>query len=75
MKPDPELVRQALALLADAAEHVVFIGDSISDIVVSQRTHVRSIGYAKRPERGEELATAGADAIVTTMFDIADSID
>jgi len=49
----------------------VLIGDSVTDIEVSRRAGVRSIGYAKTPERGIELAAAGADAIVSEMAALA----
>jgi phosphoglycolate phosphatase len=74
MKPHPALVYHALAAVNEAAERCVFVGDSVSDIEVSRRTGLRSLGYAKTSLRGEELAAAGADAITETMTAVAAAI-
>ncbi|TCC19419.1 HAD family hydrolase [Kribbella speibonae] len=74
MKPHPELVRRALAILDEQPQSCVMIGDSVTDIVVSQTAGVRSIGYAKTPERGIELQRAGADAVTTDMTALAEAV-
>jgi phosphoglycolate phosphatase len=74
MKPNPELVLQALANLTESAENVVFVGDSVSDIQAAKHGLVLSIGFAKTPERGAELSMAGADALVVTMAELAFAI-
>ena len=74
MKPDPYMVRQAVTLLDERPDRCGFVGDSITDIEVASTTGVRSIGYAKHERRGEELAAAGADALITHMNDLADAI-
>lgn len=71
MKPHPHLVRRALEILAVDARQCVLVGDSVTDIEVGLGAKVRTIGYAKTPERGEHLADAGADAIVATMSELA----
>jgi phosphoglycolate phosphatase len=56
------------------ASSCAFIGDSVTDIAVSHVTGVRSIGQAKNPRRGQELADAGADALVHDLADLARAI-
>lgn len=70
MKPEPHIVREARALSGYRPEHVVMIGDAVSDVVASHAAGVRVIGYAKRERRGEELAAAGADAIAVDLAQI-----
>jgi phosphoglycolate phosphatase len=74
MKPHPELVHRALQLVDQAPTRCVFIGDSVTDVQVGRRTGVRSIGYAKTPERGQQLMEAGADAVVSAMSDLVEGI-
>lgn len=74
MKPDPHMINDALSILNQPADRCVFLGDSITDIDVARQTGVRSIGFSKHQRRGEELATAGADAIVTQMSGLAAAI-
>ncbi|WP_327639548.1 HAD hydrolase-like protein [Kribbella sp. NBC_00482] len=74
MKPDPELVVRALAIVKRQPRDCVMIGDSVTDIEVSKSVGVRSIGYAKSSARGVELKRAGADAITDNMAAIAAGI-
>lgn len=74
MKPHTRPVFLALAALQAEPRSCVFVGDSVTDIEVSHATGVHSIGYAKTPERGQQLATAGADAVIDNMADLARSI-
>ena len=74
MKPNRHMIDQAIAILDQPPERCAFVGDSITDIEVALKTGVRSIGYAKHQRRGEELAAAGADALVTGMSDLAVAI-
>lgn len=67
MKPDPDPIRRALALLApygiETATDCVLVGDSVTDIEVGRRTGIPTIGYA-RSGRRPALDQAGADVIV-----------
>lgn len=74
MKPNSHLVDQALKLLEQPASSCVLVGDSVSDVQVAIATHVRSIGYAKTPKRGNELVAAGADALITNVGDLATAV-
>jgi len=74
MKPHPDAIKRALDILRVAPEVCCMVGDSVSDIIVCQATGVRSVGFAKNPKRGRELADAGADAIVESMTLLAGAI-
>lgn len=74
MKPHPDVINRALHYLGRAAYECCMIGDSATDIEVSLATGVHPIGYAKNQQRGRELHTAGASALVLTMQDLADAI-
>lgn len=74
MKPHPDSLHRALDLLGATAGECAMIGDSVTDIVVCRAVGVRSIGYAKNPRRGQELESAGADAIVDSISDLAGAI-
>lgn len=67
MKPEPHTVHRALAIARADARSAVLIGDSVSDIEVARRAGVRSIGYAKTAQRGNDLRDAGADAVIDNM--------
>ena len=71
MKPHPDAINRALNILQALPQACCMVGDSVSDITVCQTTGVRSIGYAKNPKRGQQLAAAGADAIVDSMTVLA----
>lgn len=72
MKPDPTSVWFALDSLGTSPGSCAMIGDSVSDIQVCKATGVHSIGFAKTPRRGAELRDAGAEAIVTSIRQIAE---
>jgi phosphoglycolate phosphatase len=74
MKPHPDALNRALDILSVAPQACCMIGDSVSDIIVCQATGVRSIGFAKNPRRGDELADAGADALVDSMTTLAQAV-
>lgn len=64
VKPNPDSINRALAELSRPAPECAFVGDSVTDVEVAHLTGVRSVGYAKNPRRGAELAAAGAEALV-----------
>jgi HAD superfamily hydrolase (TIGR01509 family) len=71
LKPHPHLILRAVQALGADPAACTLIGDSPSDIEASLAAGVRSIGYANKPGKHERLASAGADAVVTTMTDLA----
>ncbi len=74
MKPHPHTVLAALDLAHVRPADAVLVGDSVSDVVVSLAVGVRSIGYAKTPSRGAELAAAGAHAITDRIAALVESV-
>jgi beta-phosphoglucomutase-like phosphatase (HAD superfamily) len=70
MKPHPELVHRAVKLLGEPPSRYAFVGDSVTDVQVSRRTGVRSIGYVKTPQRSRELRDAGVDVLIGSMDDL-----
>jgi HAD superfamily hydrolase (TIGR01662 family) len=71
MKPSPFLVHQAVEHLHADPAACVLIGDTATDIEAATSAGVRSIGHANKPGKAEALRAAGADAIVTTIDQIA----
>ena len=71
MKPDLDPVDRALRILDAAPSACVFVGDSVTDIEVSHRSGMRSVGYAKTTARGAELTDAGADGVIADMGALA----
>lgn len=67
MKPNTHTVKIALQIAQETPADTVLIGDSVSDVEVAHAAGIRSIGYAKNPRRGQELADAGADALTETI--------
>ncbi|MGH8902773.1 MAG: HAD family hydrolase [Egibacteraceae bacterium] len=71
LKPHPHLIVQAVRALSANPATCILIGDSTSDIEGSRAAGVRTVGYANKPGKRERLARAGADAVVTTMAELA----
>jgi phosphoglycolate phosphatase len=70
MKPHPHTIELALQITTTEPADTVLIGDSVSDIEVARAAGVRSIGYAKNPQRGAELREARAHAITDSISDL-----
>jgi HAD superfamily hydrolase (TIGR01509 family) len=74
MKPDPFLVRAALATLDADEDDCVFIGDSPTDVAAGQMAGVPVIGHANRPGKADILVQAGAAAVTDQLDDISDAL-
>lgn len=74
LKPCPYLIKQAASELGAVPSACAMIGDSPSDIAAARSAQAPSIGYAATPEAAQQLLAAGADAITTTMADLASRI-
>lgn len=74
MKPNPVPVLRALELLNASPEESVFIGDSVFDVEAGVAAGVPVIGFANKPHKASTLTEAGADAIVTSMRDVAEAV-
>ncbi len=71
MKPNPEPILSAARALASDPGDCILIGDSLSDVDCARVAGVPVIGYANKSPKAERLRSAGADAVVTSMGDIA----
>jgi phosphoglycolate phosphatase len=75
MKPDPHLIERAIRALGTVPSACVFIGDQTTDMQAGRAAGVSTIGYANKPGKADALANAGADIVVTSMFDLAKALD
>jgi HAD superfamily hydrolase (TIGR01662 family) len=66
MKPNPHLLRLALAELECNTSDAVMIGDSRSDMQAAVAAGVRAIGYVNKPIKAQHLSEAGADFLSST---------
>ncbi|WP_017583879.1 HAD family hydrolase [Nocardiopsis valliformis] len=71
MKPNPYLLKKALRDLSVSPAQALMIGDSVTDIEVSQSVGVASVGYANRPGKAQRFSELGADIVVTDMAVLA----
>jgi HAD superfamily hydrolase (TIGR01509 family) len=74
MKPNPEPILQAVRVLGAPPDRCVLVGDSLSDIEGARAAGVRVIGFANRPPKVEAFASAGADAVITSMGELANAL-
>ncbi|MFI7217883.1 HAD family hydrolase [Micromonospora maritima] len=72
MKPNPEPILKAVHALGELPGRCLLIGDSLSDIEGAKAARVGVIGYANRPEKVAAFRNAGADAVITSMGELAD---
>ena len=71
MKPNPEPILHAVFDLGAQPNECVLIGDSLGDIAGARAAGVPVIGYANRPTKAEPFVEAKADAVVTSLSDVA----
>lgn len=71
MKPHRALIDQAAKAIGASANASVFIGDSLTDVRAARAGEMPCIGYANKPGKAEELAGAGAVAVIDSMVDLA----
>ena len=74
MKPNPYLLEKALRGLSVSPAQALMIGDSVTDIEVSQAVGVPSVGYANRPGKAKRFDELGADIVVTDMGVLAQAL-
>lgn len=72
MKPGPHLIDRAIGTLGVRPSSCVFIGDQTTYLEAGRAAGVSTIGYANKPGKAEALK--GADAVLTTMFDLAEAV-
>lgn len=74
MKPHPAILLAAADHLGAEVSRCVMIGDTVSDVTAARAAGVQVIGYAKSPERGRDLARAGAAALTDSMLTLARAV-
>jgi phosphoglycolate phosphatase len=74
LKPSPYLIDKAVrGLNADPAASTL-VGDSLTDIEAAHSAGIASIGYANQPGKRENMTQAQAEAVITSMADLALSL-
>jgi HAD superfamily hydrolase (TIGR01509 family) len=73
MKPNPVPILDAAKALGVEPGLCLLVGDSLSDIEGAQAAGVRVVGYANKPAKELVFREAGADAVVTTMREVAEA--
>ncbi|NUW45774.1 HAD family hydrolase [Nonomuraea rhodomycinica] len=71
MKPDPGSTLRACKALGVEPARAVLIGDSDFDMQAAHNAGTRSIAYATEPAKAERLTQAGADAVTSSMAELA----
>ncbi|MEV6816125.1 HAD family phosphatase [Micromonospora sp. NPDC051296] len=74
MKPNPAPIFDASVSLGIVPALCVLVGDSLSDIEGAKAAGARVIGYANKPAKVAAFHAAGADAVVTSMRQIAQAL-
>lgn len=74
-KPDPAMVLAALADTGVAAEHAVFVGDTVYDVQAGRAAGVFTIGVTWGYHSADDLARAGAGAVIETVADLVPVIE
>ena len=64
MKPSPDLILHAVALVDAESKRCVLVGDSVTDVEGGRLAGVWTIGYANKTGKAEALTRARADAIM-----------
>ena len=70
LKPSPFLVERAISVLRADPATCTMLGDSPTDIESAHQAGITSIGYANTPDKREQLTTAGADAIISSLANL-----
>ncbi len=74
-KPEPTIIEVALDRAGVDADHAVFIGDAVWDVIACGRAGVPVIGLLSGGVSREELEKAGAEAVFDNPRDLCDHID
>jgi HAD superfamily hydrolase (TIGR01549 family) len=74
-KPEPTIIEVALERAGVDADHAVYVGDAVWDIVACGRAGVPAIGLLSGGVSRGELEKAGAEAVFENPQDLADHLD
>ena len=70
MKPRPDGVNQAVAIFALPKERVVYVGDSLYDIMAAKAAGLKVISVATGRYTVEKLRSEGADEVVGSLAEL-----
>lgn len=74
-KPAPDMALQAMAETGVDAANTAMVGDTTFDILMARAARIRSIGVGWGYHDLEELAEAGADALVGAFHEVPPLLD
>ena len=74
-KPEPTIIEVAMDRAGVDAEHAVYVGDAVWDIVAAGRAGVPAIGLLSGGVSREELENAGAEAVFDDPCDLCAHIE
>jgi len=71
-KPDPTLIRNAMAETGHGPDATVMIGDSVFDMQMARAAGVTAVGVGWGYNAGDALTTAGAHHVAASVADLQD---
>lgn len=74
MKPRPEGVVKAVAMLGLSPAEVFYIGDSRYDVIAAKQAGVRSVAVATGNYTTEMLRSLGADLVITSISQLQSAL-
>jgi len=74
LKPDPDGLMKALAMLSLPASDAIFVGDSVLDIQAAKRAGLKVISVATGNYTAEKLRAGGADTVIGRMSELPEVI-
>jgi HAD superfamily hydrolase (TIGR01549 family) len=74
-KPEPGIIQVALERAGVDADHAVYVGDAVWDIVACKNAGVSSIGVLSGGVSREELGNAGAEQVFDNARELCERID
>lgn len=74
-KPEPSIIQVAMDRVGVDAEHAVYVGDAVWDVIASGRAGVPAIGLLSGGVSRAELENAGAVAVFDNPADLCSNID
>ena len=74
-KPEPTIIEIALDRAGVDADHAVYVGDAVWDVIACARAGVPAIGLLSGGVSREELEKAGAKAVFDNPQDLCDHLD
>ncbi len=74
-KPEPSIIETAMERVGVDAEHSVYVGDAVWDVIACGRAGVPAIGLLSGGVSQAELEKAGAESVFENPGDLADHLD